>query len=234
MEPWQLYSILSIQLLTGIISLALSFLIYRRNKEYKGNLYLSLALILYSLYPFGRFFYELGFNELVVNISIRVSLIGNVLAMGSFLIAISIFCLGSYAKDLKIYKRVGTTITTLVCLIIIYPASIQNISLNPTFTEWSLILRVAFSAYILLTTSRMIYLLTNTMKELKVKNPEISEKLRVFRISLILSLGILLFSIIENITQIYFFNVLTYIFLLSFIIFFSQPLMKKRNNLESA
>ena len=93
---------------------------------------------------------------------------------------------------------------------------------------------VVFSAYIFLTTIRMVYLLTNTMDEIKEKNPEITDKLKTFRLSLILSLGIVLFSIVENITQIHFFNIFTYLFLLLFIIFISKPLMKRKNGLKSA
>jgi len=227
MDPWQLYSILAVQLITGFISVILALKIFKRNSEYKGNLYLSLALILYSLYPFGRFFYELGFNELAVNISFRISLIGSILGMGTFLIAISIFCLGANAKDLKIFKIVGGIITTSVCIIIILPNSVEYIGINPTRTIWSIPLMIAFSVYIFLTTSRMIYLLTNTINEIKDKNAEIADSLRIFRLSLIFSLGILLFSLIENITQIHFFNIFTYLFLLLFISFFSRPILKK-------
>ncbi len=233
MEPWQLHSFLVIQVITGVFSLILAMLIYKRNKNYKGNLYLSLAFSLYSLYPIGRFFYELGFSELAVNISLRVSLLGSILGMGAFLIAISIFCLGSYAKELKKYKIVGSIITTSVCIIIILPSSITDIELNPTSAIWSIILMCVFSVYIILTTSRMIYLLTNTMKEIKDNNPEITEKLKNLRLSLILSLGIVLFSIIENITHLHFFNFFTYLFLLLFIIFISYPLMKKKNEEKS-
>ena len=230
MEPWQLHSFLVIQVITGVLSIILALLIYKRNKNYKGNLYLSLAFSLYSLYPIGRFFYELGFSVLVVNISLRISLIGSILGMGAFLIAISIFCLGSYAKELKKYKIVGSIITTLVCTIIILPSSITDVKINPTSAIWSNILMIVFSVYIVLTTSRMIYLLTNTMKEIKDKNQEITEKLKNLRLSLIISLGIVFFSIIENITQLHFFNFFTYLFLLLFIIFISYPLMKKRKN----
>ncbi|MHA1475270.1 MAG: hypothetical protein ACTSPA_03525 [Promethearchaeota archaeon] len=230
MEPWQLHSFLVIQVITGILSIILAFLIYKRNSEYKGNIYLSLAFSMYSLYPFGRFFYELGFSELVVQISLRVSLIGTILGMGAFLISISIFCLGSYAKELKKYKIAGGIVTTLVCIVIILPSSITFEQLDPTTTVWSKILMGVFSAYILLTTTRMIYLLTNTINELKVKSPEISNKLKTFRLALLFSLGIVLFSIIENITQIHFLNIFTYLFLLLFIIFFSYPLMKKKND----
>ena len=229
MEPWQLHSFLVIQVLTGILSIILAFLIYKRNKDYKGNFYLSLAFTMYSLYPIGRFFYELGFNELVVHISIRISLIGSILGMGAFLISMSIFCLGSYAKELKKYKIVGGIVTTLVCIVIILPSSIIFEQLDPTTTFWSILLMCVFSAYIILTTSRMIYLLTNTMNEIKDKNPEISDKLKNFRLALFFSLGIVLFSIIENITQIHFLNIFTYLFLLLFIIFISFPLMKKKN-----
>ena len=163
-------------------------------------MYLSLAFLLDSLYPIGRFFYELGINELIVQISLRISLIGSVLGMGAFLIAISIFCLGSYAKELKKFKVVGSIITTSVCIIIILPSSITFVGLNPTLTYWSIFLMVVFSAYIVLTTIRMVYLLTNTMNEIKDKNLEITEKLKTFRLYLILSLGIVFFSIIENIT----------------------------------
>ena len=230
MEPWQLHSFLVIQVITGVLSIILALLIYKRNKNYKGNLYLSLAFLLYSLYPIGRFFYELGFSELAVNISLRISLIGSILGMGAFLISISIFCLGSYAKELKKYKIVGSIITTLVCTIIILPSSITDVKVNPTSAIWSNILMIVFSVYIVLTTSRMIYLLTNTMKEIKDKNQEITEKLKNLRLSLIISLGIVFFSIIENITQLHFFNFFTYLFLLLFIIFISYPLMKKRKN----
>lgn len=228
MEPWQLHSFLVIQVITGILAIILAFLIYKRNSKYKGNIYLSLAFSMYSLYPIGRFFYELGFNELVVHISIRVSLIGSILGMGAFLISISIFCLGSYAKELKIFKIVGSIITTLVCTIIILPSSITFEGLDPTTTIWSKILMGVYSAYIILTTSRMIYLLTNTINEIKEKSPEISDKLKTFRLALFFSLGIVLFSIIENITQIHLFNIFTYLFLLLFIIFFSYPIMKKK------
>jgi hypothetical protein len=153
--------------------------------------------------------------------------------MGTFLISISIFCLGSYAKELKKYKIVGGIVTTLVCIVIILPSSITFEHLDPTTTIWSKILMGAFSAYILLTTSRMIYLLTNAIKEIKDKNTDISDKLKTFRLALIFSLGIVLFSIIENITQIHFFNIFTYLFLLLFIIFFSYPLMKKKNGPKS-
>ncbi len=233
MEPWQLHSFLVIQVITGVLSIILALLIYKRNKNYKGNLYLSLAFSLYSLYPIGRFFYELGFSELAVNISLRISLIGSILGMGAFLIAISIFCLGSYAKELKKYKIVGSIITTLVCTIIILPSSITDVKVNPTSAIWSVILMIVFSVYIVLTTSRMIYLLTNTMKEIKDKNQEITEKLKNLRLSLIISLGIVFFSIIENITQLHFFNFFTYLFLLLFIIFISYPLMKRRNEVKS-
>ena len=234
MEPWQLHSFLVTQVITGILSIILAILIYKRNSDYKGNIYLSLAFSLYSLYPIGRFFYELGFNELVVHISLRVSLLGSILGMGAFLISISIFCLGSYAKELKKYKIVGGMVTTLVCIIIILPSSITFVDLDPTTTSWSILLMCVFSAYIILTTSRMIFLLTNTINDLKDKNPEISDNLRTFRLALFFSLGIVLFSIIENITQIHFLNIFTYLFLLMFIIFISFPLMKKKNNLKNA
>ena len=233
MEPWQLHSFLVIQVITGVLLIILALLIYKRNKDYEGNIYLSLGFSLYSLYPIGRFFYELGFSELAVHISLRISLIGSILGMGAFLIAISIFCLGSYAKELKKYKIIGGIITTLVCTIIILPSSITDVTVNPTSAIWSLILMIAFSFYIILTTSRMIYLLTNTLKEIKDHNPEITDKLKNLRLSLILSLGIVLFSIIENITQIHYFNIFTYLFLLLFIIFISYPLMKKKNDLKS-
>ena len=228
MEPWQFYLIISVQLLSGFISIILAILINKRNREYRGNKYLSLAFLLYSLYPFGSFFYELGINELIVQISIRISLIGSILGMGAFLISMSIFCLGSYSKNIKKFLLPGSIVTTLVCIIIIWPSSVTDVELNPTTSRRSIVLMGAISAYIFLTTSRMIYLLTGTINEIKLKNPEISDRLSTFRISLLISLGIILFSLIENITRIHFFNIFTYIFLLLFFIFISQPLLKKK------
>lgn len=230
MEPWQLYSLLAAQLITGIIALILAFLIYKRNPSYKGNIFLSIGFIFYSLYPFGSFFYELGINELVVQISIRASYFGTVLGSGSFLISMTIFCLSSISEQLKKYEIVGGILTILVCITIFLPNSITSVELNPSSCERSILLMGAISSYILLTTGRMIYLLSRTINEFKDKNSPVSNKLKKFRLALIISLGIMIFSIIENVTQLHFFNIFTYLILFLTYIVISQPLLKRQTS----
>ncbi len=228
MELWQFYTMLAVQLLTGFMALILAFFIYKRNPEYKGNVNLSFGFILYSLYPFGCFFYELGISELVVQISLRISYLGSILGALFFLISMSIFCLGSKSEQLRKFKIFAIIITILVCIIIFIPNSVTDVELNPTATERSMVLMAAISSYILLTTGRMVYLLSKTINEFEDKNSLVSQRLRNFRIALIISLGILIFSIIENITQIHFFNVFNYLFLLLTYILISRPLLQKK------
>lgn len=228
MELWQFYTMLAVQLLTGFMALILAFFIYKRNPEYKGNVYLSIGFILYSLYPFGCFLYELGISELVVQISIRVSYLGTILGALFFLISMSIFCLGSKSEQLRKFKIPAIIITILACIIIFVPSSVTDVELNPTATERSMVLMGTISSYILLTTGRMVYLLSKTVKEINNKNLPVSKRLRNFRLALIISLGIMISSIIENITQIYFFNIFNYLFLLLTYILISRPLLMKK------
>ena len=227
MEPWQFYSMLTVKLLTGLIQLILPYLIYKRNPEYKGNLFLSIGFVFYSLYPFGCFFYELGIIELVVQVSIRVSYLGSILGAAFFLLSMNTFCLGSYSEKIKKLLIPLIIVTTLVCIIIFLPSSITEVKLNPTSAIRSMILVGAISCYIFLTTGRSIYLLTITINEIKDKDLQITIKLRNFRLALIISFGIMVFSIIENFTQIHFFNIFNYFFLLLTYIFISKPLLKK-------
>ncbi len=227
MEPWQFYSMLTAQLLTGLIPLFLAYLIYKRNPEYKGNLFLSIGFLFYSLYPFGCFFYELGINEQVVQVSIRISYLGSILGAAFFLISMNIFCLGSQSEKIKKLLIPHSIFTTLVCIIIFLPSSITSIELNPTSAVRSMILVGAISSYIFLVTGRNIYLLTKTINEIKDKDLQIIMKLRNFRLALIISFGIMVFSIIENFTQIHFFNIFNYFFLLLTYIYISRPLLKK-------
>jgi hypothetical protein len=219
---------LTVQLLTGILAIILAIFIYKRNPEYKGNLYLSIGFILYSLYPFGCFFYELSISELVVKISIRVSYLGTILGALFFLISMSIFCLGSQSDQLNKFIIPIIIFTIIACIIILLPFSITCVELNPSSCERSMILMGAISSYILLTTGRMVYLLSKTIKEINNKNSQVSKKLSTFRLALIISLGIMISSIIENITQIYFFNIFNYLFLLMTYIIISQPLLHKK------
>ncbi len=228
MELWQFYTMLTVQLLTGILAIILAIFIYKRNPEYKGNLYLSIGFILYSLYPFGCFFYELSISELVVKISIRVSYLGTILGALFFLISMSIFCLGSQSDQLNKFIIPIIIFTIIACIIILLPFSITCVELNPSSCERSMILMGAISSYILLTTGRMVYLLSKTIKEINNKNSQVSKKLSTFRLALIISLGIMISSIIENITQIYFFNIFNYLFLLMTYIIISQPLLQKK------
>ncbi len=227
MEPWQFYSMLTAQLLTGLIPLFLAYLIYKRNPEYKGNLFLSIGFLFYSLYPFGCFFYELGINELVVQVSIRVSYLGSILGAAFFFISMSIFCLGSQSEKIKKLLIPLIIFTTLICIMIFLPSSITSVELNPTSAVRSMILVGAISCYIFLATGGNIYLLTITINDIEDKNSQICIKLKNFRFALAISFGIMLFSIIENFTQIHFFNIFNYFFLLLTYIFISKPLLKQ-------
>ncbi len=229
MELWQFYSILIVQLLTGFLAIILAFYIYKQNPTYKGNIYLSLGFLLYSLYPFGCFFYELGICDLCVQISIRVSLFGTILGSLFFLISMTIFCLGTKSESLKNLRLPAGIITTLVCIIILLPSSVSSIELSPTTANRSMALMGAISSYILLSTGRMIYLLSKTIKEIEDISSPVRKRLRKFRLALIISLGIMFCSIIENITGVRFFNIFNYLFLLATYIIISQPFFKKKS-----
>ncbi|MHA1611306.1 MAG: hypothetical protein ACTSYU_04565 [Promethearchaeota archaeon] len=228
MELWQFYSILFVQVFTGLTAIILAYFIYKQNPKYDGNQYLSLGFLLYSLYPFGCFFYELGICDLCIEISIRVSLFGTILGSLFFLISMNIFCLGSKSESLKKLKLPAGIITILVCVIILLPSSVSSIELHPSTAERSMLLMGAISSFILLSTGRMLYLLTKTIKEIEDKDSQVRKKLLKFRLALFISLGIMFCSIIENVTQIHYFNIFNYLFLLATYIIISQPFLKKK------
>lgn len=228
MEPWQFYLILIVQVITSLMAIILAILIYKRNPNYKGNVYLSVGFLLYSLYPLGCFFYELGINDQIVQISMRASLLGTILGSGSFLVSMTIFCVGEKSDQLKKYNIPLIALTILACIIILLPNSIVAVEIYPTSCERSIILMGTISTYIIVSTGRMIYLLSKTVRNIPDENSPVRKKLRTFRLALIISLGIMTFSIIENITQIHFFNLFNYLFLLLTYIIISQPILKKQ------
>ena len=229
MDVRQITLLLAFQLFTGVMAIILAIFIYRRNPDYKGNTHLSFGFFSYSLYPFGSFFYELGISEIVVHISIRASLLGTIVGTAFFFLSMTIFCESEKAVEGLKYKYPYYLFILFVCIVIILPSSISFISLNPTCTNRSILLMGLISSFILVSTGGTILRLTRTINNVDKSNVAMIEKLSQFRLALIASLGIMVFSIVENVTQVHFYNVVNYVFLFFTYILISRPLLAKKN-----
>lgn len=228
MEIWQLFLILSFQLITSFMAIILAIFIFKRDPNYKGNLYLSLGFIFYSLYPFGCFFFEIGINEFIALLSLRISLIGSIIGTMFFVLSMKIFCRGTKILEKSKMKLLYFLISLLICFYICWPSSIVFISLNPTMTERSNLLMILIAVYIVISTGGIILQLTKAIKMMKESDPYMTKNLKNFRLALIISFGILIFSVIENLTQEHFYNFFNYLFLLLTYILISQPLLKQK------
>jgi hypothetical protein len=228
MEIWQLFLMLTFQLIAGFMAIILAIFIYKRNPNYKGNSYLGLGFIFYSLYPFGCFFFEIGINEFIVLLSLQISLIGSIIGTMFFVLSMMIFCKSTKVLEKSKMKLLYFLISLLICIYICWPSSIIFISLNPTLTERSILLMILITIYIVFSTGGIILRLTKAIKMMKESDPYMTKNLKNFRLALIISFGILIFSVIENLTQEHFYNIFNYLFLLLTYILISQPLLKQK------
>ncbi len=224
----QEFIILSIfQLITFIILFIFTIIIYFRDPKYQGNQFLAIAYFGILLNIMMVMISTFEFSEEIINIVFRVSIMGIILGIPCLMIGIWIFCESWNVVKKAIFFKISPLIIGVLWIVVWIPDFITIQSLQPLNIQRTPIYMISITLWIFINLIYTLIRLRRVISSPNITDKNMSQKLKRLSLTIYLTFGIPISSILEGITGLVIFTISQSIFSLVITLILALFILKR-------
>ncbi|MBN1213898.1 MAG: hypothetical protein JXA99_00495 [Candidatus Lokiarchaeota archaeon] len=216
------------QLITFIILFIFTIIIFIRDPKYQGNQFLAIAyfgiLINVLMIIISRF----EFSEEIINIVFRVSIMGIILGIPCLTLGIWIFCESWNVVKKTIFFKIFPLIIGMLWIVVWIPDFITIQSLQTLNIQRNPIYMLSITIWIFINLIYTLIRLRRVITSPNLKDKKMSQKLKKLLLTIYLTFGIPISSILEGITGSVIFTISQSIFSLIITLILASFILKRK------